>query len=217
MADSIATASDSELLNIANQVIEAIQTTPAKYGLTAAFVTAMQGARDNFDNDLTGHVAQQASAKAQTVKKNGSRDIIAGFVRDSNTSAKAAKASEADIALMGIPSSSQAAPANATVPLAMIDTSKRLHHTISFRDAGTPDNKKKPRGVVGAEIWVKIGSPEPAGVKDCVFLGLDTLTPYTANYEAEEAGKMAYYMLRWNMRDGTLTPFGETVSATITG
>lgn len=59
--------------------------------------------------------------------------------------------------------------------------------------------------------------PSAGNEKDCVFLSLDTLTPYTAEYEPVDAGKTAHYMLRWSMRDGSVTAWGETVSATITG
>jgi hypothetical protein len=49
-----------------------------------------------------------------------------------------------------------------------------------------------------------------------VFLGLDTKTPYVAHFEPEDAGKTAYYMLRWLMADGSVSAWGETISATIT-
>ena len=42
-------------------------------------------------------------------------------------------------------------------------------------------------------------------------------TPYVAEYDGADAGKMAHYMLRWRMRDGSTTAWAETVSATITG
>jgi len=34
---------------------------------------------------------------------------------------------------------------------------------------------------------------------------------------ATDAGKMAHYVLRWRMRDGSVGAWGDTVSATITG
>jgi hypothetical protein len=70
--------------------------------------------------------------------------------------------------------------------------------------------------VIGCEIWVKIDGPPPGDEKECTFLALDTATPYVAEYTPEQAGKTAHYLLRWQLRDGSRTAFGETVSATIT-
>jgi hypothetical protein len=91
-----------------------------------------------------------------------------------------------------------------------------LRHTINFTDAASPAIKRRPRGVIGCEIWVKIDGPPPGDEKDCTFLALDTATPYVAEYSPEQAGKTAHYLLRWQLRDGSRTAFGETVSATIT-
>jgi hypothetical protein len=216
MADSLASASDAELLTIASQVLTGIQTIPTNFGLTAGFVTNFELMRDTYDTDLSGHVTTQAAAKAQTITKDGSRNLLIGMIREVRLSSKAAKTPAAEYATLGIPSSSDAAPSTATVPIGQIDTSKRMEHTVSFRDAASEDTKKKPRGVIGCEIWVKIGEPAPGNQKDCVFLSLDTQTPYTALYDPEDAGKTAYYMLRWAMRDGSVSAWGETISATIT-
>lgn len=69
---------------------------------------------------------------------------------------------------------------------------------------------------MGAEIWVKIDGSPPGDEKECTFLTLDAFTPYLAKYGPENAGKTAHYMLRWRMRDGAVSAWGETVSSTIT-
>ncbi len=151
-ADTLANASDSELLAIATQVLAGIQALLTNFGLTAGFVINFELMRDTYDTDLTGHVAQQAAAKAQTLTKNGSRDLMEGLIRDVKSSAKNNKTPQAEIATLGIPSGSDLAPSNATVPIGQVDTSKRMEHTISFRDAAAQDTKRKPRGVMGCEI-----------------------------------------------------------------
>ncbi len=214
--DSLANASDAELLAIGETVLAAITAIPTNFGVTAGWVTSFELARDNGVTELNGHNVQQAAAKAQTITKDASMDILRNLIRDLRASTKSAKTPPAEVASLGIPSSSDPAPSNATVPIGVIDTSKRMEHTISFRDAASQDTKKKPRGVNGCEIWIKIGEPAPGNQKDCVFLGLDTKTPYVAQFEPEDAGKIAYYMLRWLMADGTVSAWGETISATIT-
>jgi hypothetical protein len=216
-ADSIATASDSELIDIANQVLAVLSVDPLAYGTTALVVTALDSKKDTFNTDMTSHVSKQAAAKSATELKNASRDVLEEALRSLRNVAKAAGTSDAAMAALGIPTSSGKAPANATVPAGSVNTSERLRHTINWTDAATLDNKRKPRGTMGAEIWVKLDGPPPVDEKECTFLTLDAFTPYLAEYDGSEAGKMAHYMLRWRNRDGSVNAWGETVSATITG
>lgn len=117
-------------------------------------------------------------------------------------------------AALGIPTASPESltPSASTVPVATVDTSKRLQHTIHYLDAAAGGNKKRPRGVDGCEIWVKIGAELPGSEKDCMFLALDRSTPYLVEYDAVDAGKTAHSMLRWQLADGSKSAWGETVS-----
>ena len=216
MPDSITSASDAELIDIARQIVTVATANPTTYGSSAPVVTVLDGLTDTFETDLGAHVAAQAAAKAATQTKEGSRDALEVAIRNFRNVAKAANTPEANMAELGIPSSSIAAPPTATQPAAQVDTSERMRHTISWSDAAANGNKKRPRGAMGAEIWVKVDGPPPGSEKDCTFLTLDSATPYLAEYDAADAGKTAHYMIRWRMRDGSLGSWGETVSATIT-
>lgn len=96
-----------------------------------------------------------------------------------------------------------------------MDTSQRLEHTIHFADEATPTRKAKPAGVMGAEIWVKVGDPPPKGESELRFLSVDTRTPYVAHYGGDEGGQTAHYMLRWVGTSGEKGPWSETASATV--
>jgi len=217
MAEGISSLSDAALLALAENLHAVVVVEPTDYGTTVAKVAALQGATSNFDSAYAGHVDKQNQAKAQTIFKTEQRAILEAEIRDMRVGAKAAKIPESAYAQMGIPTASSPAPTNATVPAVQVNTSERLRHTLSWTDAASLDNKKKPRGVVGAEIWVKIDGPPPGNEADCTFLALDTATPYMKEYSPAEAGKTAHYMLRWAIRDGSVSAWGETVSATITG
>ncbi|HEV7858837.1 MAG TPA: hypothetical protein VGO91_09435, partial [Pyrinomonadaceae bacterium] len=67
------------------------------------------------------------------------------------------------------------------------------------------------------EIWSKIGDPAPSDPSQLHFMGLDTSTPYMVQFGGEDAGKTAYYMLRWVNSKGEQGPWSQTASATITG
>jgi hypothetical protein len=216
MADKVSNMSDAAFLAMAESLASTVKTSPTAYGLTALWVTDFETQIGNFDAELGEHVQMQAQAKAKTIAKDAQRDVVEGLVRDARLLAKAAKISESKYTEMGIPSGSESAPANATVPAVAVNTGERLRHTIDWTDAATLDNKKKPRGVMGAEIWVKLDGPPPGSEKDCTFLSLDSSTPYVAEYQPEWGGKTAHYLVRWRMRDGSALAWGETVSATIT-
>jgi hypothetical protein len=180
-------------------------------------VTALTTDKNTFNADLTAHVAAQAAAKSATATKDASREAVEAAIRSIRNIAKAFGTKQGDMAGLGIPASNGAAPSNATVPAGAVDTSVRLRHTIEWTDAASLDNKRRPRGTMGAEIWLKLGGTAPIDEKECTFLTLDAATPYLSEYAGSDAGKMAHYLMRWRMRDGSVGGWGETVSATITG
>jgi hypothetical protein len=216
MADSISGVSDSELLQIAGTFHDAIATGPTNFGLTTGQVTALETLFGEYSGALTDHAQAQATAKSKTQAKTEKRFELEAMLRQLRNIAKANQTSDALMASLGLPSSSSPAPQLATQPQGVVDTSERLRHTIQFFDSAGNGNKRRPRGTMGCEIWVKVDGAPPGSEKDCTFLAIDSSTPYIAEYDAANGGKMAHYMLRWRMRDGTLGPWGETVSATIT-
>jgi hypothetical protein len=78
----------------------------------------------------------------------------------------------------------------------------------------TPTRKAKPAGVMGAEIWVKIGPPQ-VDPSELTFLAVDTRTPPTTDFDGADGGKQAHYMLRWVNTRGETGPWSETATATI--
>ncbi len=217
MAKSLQDLSDSELIDVANQLVNALTADPAAYGTTVPQITVLDTLASTFDADVTNQVAALAASKAATATKEGSRAPFVAAMRGHRDTAKAAGATEAQMAATALPFGGEKVPPTATVPAGSVDTSERLRHTISWTEATTPDNKRRPRGAMGAEIFVKLDGPPPTDEKQCTFLTVDSATPYVAQYDGTDAGKMAHYMLRWRMRDGSTGAWGETVSATITG
>jgi hypothetical protein len=217
MAKSLQDLSDSELIDVANQLSSAMASDPAGYGTTAPQIAALNALITTFDTDVTAQVAALAASKAATATKEASRSPLVAAMRGHRDTAKASGATEAQMAATALPFGGEKVPPAATVPAGSVDTSDRLRHTISWTEATSPDNKRRPRGAMGAEIYVKIDGPPPTDEKQCTFLTVDAATPYVAQYDGTDAGKMAHYMMRWRMRDGSVGAWGETISATITG
>jgi hypothetical protein len=218
MALALQSLSDSQLLDTAQHALAEFQNNLGEYiGITNDHLADLGGKVDTFSDDLSGHIGAQATAKAATTKKDVSRTLLEKILRSMRTLAIASGTKEDKIDALGLPEVSQAAPSNATIPDIEVETKERMRHTIHWRDTAAQDTKRKPRGVMGAEIWVKIGGDPPIDEKERTFLTLDAFTPYLAEYDGEHAGKMAHYLVRWRLRDGSVSAWSETGSATITG
>lgn len=218
MADYLTKLSDSELANKADEVWAVLDPAPATYSATAAQATDLKNQNIAFKADLTAHQTAQTQARAKTQAKNTSRDQVETTLRFLIQQAKLNGATDEQLAELGVPvGAGSSMPSTATRPLGTIDTSQRFVHKIHFSDEASPGSKRNPRGVLGCEIWMKIGGAPPTGYKECVLLGLDTKTPYMWEFDAEDVGETAHYMLRWRFRDESTSDWSITFSATVTG
>jgi hypothetical protein len=193
----------------------------APLGLTAADLTPLTTAQTGWTTDYSVHIGAQTAADGALQTKKNTRNTYESSLRSLVRRIQGlptltdAQRAEMGLSLRETPRTVTGVPA--TRPVATVDTSQRLRHTIGFTDETTPSSKAKPDGVMGCEIWVKVGDPAPADPDQLQFLGTDTRTPYVAEYSGEEAGKVAHYMLRWVNTKGEQGPWSQTVSATITG
>lgn len=100
-------------------------------------------------------------------------------------------------------------------PLLKVDTSQRLRHTVAFTDETTPTSIRKPDGVRGCELFVKIGGDPPVDLSECQYVATDTRTPYSFDYDGDAANLVAHWIGRWVNTRGETGPISETVSATV--
>ena len=191
----------------------------AALGLVAADLTPIVAAQPTWTASLTAHVAAQANAQSKRAAKDASRTALETLIRALVRRLQASPAvNDAERQSLGInvrDTTPTTAGAPISRPVVKVDSSQRMRHVIAFADAATPTRTAKPAGVMGAEIWVKIGDPVPTDPNQCTFLALDSRTPYTADYAGADGGKTAHYMLRWVSTNGDKGPWSETASATI--
>lgn len=188
-------------------------------GLVAGDITATTTAQTAWIANYAAHNAAQAAAIAARANKDGARAAFEVAIRPLVRRLQASSAvSDPERASLGITipdPTSTPAPIPTTKPVAQVDTSQRLRHTIAFSDEATPTSKAKPAGVNGAEIWVKVGGAAPTDPSELDFLALDTKSPYLSEYAGAQGNMVAHYMLRWVNTRGQKGPWSETVSATI--
>lgn len=169
--------------------------------------------------DFAANASAQTAAQAARQVKDAARTAFEGVVRPLVKRIQASpEVDDGERAALGI-----TVPDTIPTPVgpptsrivATVDTSQRLQHVIHFVDFLKPTSKAKPAGVMGAEIWLKIGDPVPLDPSELKFLAVDTRTPYTTDFKGADGGKTAHYMLRWVNTKGENGPWSETASATI--
>jgi hypothetical protein len=192
----------------------------AAMALNAPDLAAMTSLQTDWETKYAAHITAQSAARGAREAKDESREAYEESIRGLNrtTQASASVTDENRIG-MGLPPATRDAPTPVptptTRPVVSVDTSERLRHIISWVDESTPNRKAKPHGVIGCQVWNKVGA-QPAGPSDLEFVIMDPRSPYIIEYEDAEAGKTAYYMLRWVNSRGETGPWSQTVSATIT-
>jgi hypothetical protein len=192
----------------------------ATYGLTAAMTAALKAELDGFQDDLTTLGALEAAENAARGAKNNRRAKIIELTRKQMGLVRSTVGNDPDklgkVNLDALDETKTPSGAPVSVPFALIDLGK-LRHTLNFRDAATPDTDKKPSGILGAEIWYKIGGTAPVDNKECQFVALDTATPYVVAFDGADAGKTVYYLLRWQSKNGDKGDWSDVAQATVNG
>jgi len=193
-------------------------------GIVVADVTAISTAETDFETKLDAQTTGKASAKSFTQAKDTSKTALRLAVRTLvnrlQASTLVTDAQREALGITVIDGSRSAAAAPTSRPIVSVWVSQGLRQEIRFADENTPTRRKKPAGVRGAEVWVKIavaGSVPPVDVSEMTFLDLSTASPYVAEFTGENAGKTAWYRLRWVNTRGEKGPWSDLASGTIAG
>lgn len=213
--------SDSGFDSFASTFVSALSATPANYALTAGQVAPLAGLKTTWDTAFADLTVKQAAAHAATAAKTSARAGLETVIRQLVQIVQNSDGvSDADKTAAGIPlldTTKTPAAVPTTAPTGQIELTNRLEQTIHFVDSATPNSAAKPAGVRGCQIWIKIGATPPAGESELRYLATDTRTPYVSQFDAADAGKTAYYWLRWENTRGQTGPWSVTISATIPG
>ncbi len=106
-------------------------------------------------------------------------------------------------------------PTPTTKPLPVVLRYNPLQHVLQIRDVTTPTSRAKPFGSVGAQVFVKVGTPAPADISECVLKGIYTKPFLPVDFDSADAGKLAHYITRWITRRGLTGPSSDIITATV--
>lgn len=102
-----------------------------------------------------------------------------------------------------------------TEPVGFVMASDRLEHLLTYADSTTPTRRARPTGVTGVEIYLYIGDQAPQTPSSYKFLRISSRTPDRVSFEAQYAGQIANYLIRWVNAKGQTGPWSQIISATI--
>ena len=218
--DSIPPA-DPEFHNWAGPFSDYVATNATAMGLSADDVKPLTDATSTWNTAYPAHTTAHSAATAATSVKIQARDTFETVARPLIQQLQASpKVTDAQRKAMKInvhskPRTPVSVPT--TKPVATVDTSQHLQHTIDFRDSASSGSRRKPAGVASCEIWSKVGAPAPTDYTQMSFVQSATKTPCLVNYTGAQAGLTVWFWMRWVNTRNKKGPWSDPVSATIAG
>ena len=212
--------SDAEFNLWQTSLISQVQASATTWGILAADITAIVAIQTNWTSAFAKANNKQNRTPADVQAKDDVRDVFEKALRKfiAQWLANNTKVPNSERQRMGLTVKSDArtaAPAPTTCPVATIDFSSRMQHTIHFSDEATPRSRAKPAGVHGCEVWMKVGGDMPKDAAEFAYLTTDTATPFVNSFNSNDIGKTAWYMLRWVNTRGERGPWSNTFSALV--
>lgn len=190
----------------------------AGLGLTAPDMVPVTAAQATWAAAFPAHVAAVNAAKAAKQTKDEARKayvaVIRPLVRRLQASAVVSDAEKASLGITVAQTPGPIGPPTAA-PLVTIECGARLQQLLRFVDESTPTRRGKPPGVLGVEIWNKVGTTPPTGESDLRFVAVDTNAPYLMTFDSADGGKTNYVWMRYVSPTGERGPWGDQAQATI--
>jgi hypothetical protein len=203
-------------------IVEITEPQVAVWGIVAADFAALKTAQTVWVNAYAKAEIKQDRTSADVQAKDDARAMYEKELRTFNNQwlANNRRVTNSDRERMGLTVKTDVrtpVPKPSTAPVGKIDFSTRLQHNIHYADQATPGRKAKPEGTHGCEVWIKIDGAAPVEPSDLAYIATATRSPYTTTFEGKNAGKTAYYWLRWVNKRGEHGPWSSAISATVAG
>lgn len=213
---------DGDFASYANHNYEAVKKWWDAQGLDPTDLKPLETALAEWNTDYPAHVAAQNKAEAARQSKDAAKRELERQIRPISAFVQSyPKTTDADRAVIGITvkdTSATPTPAPVSRPLLLIDSGNRLTHRLRLVDESTPTRAARPRGTLGAEVYVALVAARespPADLGSYKFVRTVTRGGAEVTFPGKEGGKTAAYLVRWVSATGEPGPWGETVTATV--
>jgi hypothetical protein len=187
-------------------------------GVSNTLATDLDGKRGDFNSLLMAVApAKQAAKQAVTAKDQARRDFEAILRQVANIVQANPSVTPEQLDALGLKPRDDTrtpVPPPTSKPVAEVDTLASKSHTLRLIDSGT-GKRSRPVGVIGAELWLKVGNEPPVGPSQMTLVGIEPKTKFNVNFADGDAGKTAYYQFRWLTGTGEKGPWSQQIAATI--
>lgn len=213
---------DGDFSAYANHYYEAVEKFWSIYGLDESDLKMLKEALSAWNAAYPRHVAARNAAEGARQTKDAAKRALERAIRPVTAFVQGfPKTTDADRAAIGITvkdTGGTPVPRPASRPLVSIDTGSRLTHRLRITDEATPTRSARPRGSLGAEVYLALVAPHeppPADPNAYTFVRTITRARAEVTFPSAEGGKTAAYLVRWVSATGEPGPWGETVTATV--
>ncbi|HEX8875479.1 MAG TPA: hypothetical protein VF777_01935 [Phycisphaerales bacterium] len=213
---------DGDFAAYANHYYAAVEKFWSVQGLDESDLKPLKEALSAWNAAYPKHVAAQNAAEAARQSKDAAKRELERQIRPVSAFVQSyPKTTDADRATIGLTvkdTSAAPTPAPTSRPLLLIDAGSRLTHRLRLVDESTPTRSARPRGTLGAEVYVALVAPRqtpPANLASYKFVRTVTRGGAEVSFPSEQGGLSAAYLVRWVSATGEPGPWGETVTATV--
>jgi hypothetical protein len=220
MADtSYIPAKDADFRNWATVFASSLSANPALFMMTPAEAAGVQDAVDNFVAAYQIAITPETRTKQTIIDKDDARSICESLCRQYAILIKEnAGITDGDKVNAGVrPVNPDREPifCPTTPPLLNILGNLPGTQTLRFSDSTTPDSKAKPFGASELQLFLAIGTEEPAPISSAQFYGKFTRNPIEVDFTEADDKKTATYYARWASQRGEVGPWSLPVTMTI--
>jgi hypothetical protein len=191
-------------------------------GLDEAMILELQLALGGWNAVYAQQLAALAAARAATQAKLGGRERletvarkVSGFIQAYPATTDAVRAN-LGITVKGLGIGHRGVAEKA--PRIAAEQAARLTHRLRFVPAEGTEGIKKPRGVIGAELYVALAAPHappPEQESEYRYVRAITRDGVRVTYAAEQAGLVAHYRARWLTRTGDVGGWSGDTAAMV--
>lgn len=213
---------DGDFAAFANHYYEAVEKFYEAQGLDPALLADLKKALDAWNAAYPKHISAQNAAEAARQSKDETKRALEREIRPVTAFVQSwGGTTDADRATIGITvkdTSAAPTPPPTSRPLLLIDAASRLTHRLRLVDESTPTRSARPRGTLGAEVYLALVPPRetpPADFAAYKFVRTVTRGGAEVSFPSEQGGLSAAYLVRWVSATGEPGPWSETVTATV--
>jgi len=185
---------DSHFAAYMNNYYAAVEKFWSVQGFSESEVKPLKDALSAWSAAFPAHVAAQNAAEAARQSKDAARRTLEAEARPVTSF------------IQGFPKTTDAD--RATIGITVRDSS----------GTPTPTRRARPKGVLGAEVWLTLidaGQPAPTDPSALAFLTMATKPSIRVDFRSGDGGKIAVYMARSINTRGERGPWSEIAMATV--